>query len=119
MGFTSISAFIRTRNSEGLQVISARDGRFVDNATATDHELTLRGASVFKRTASGHDLFGEFAHFTILLPIKQPETVAHRPKIASTWDLAHSSGLLERAQFESRLSTPLPPRLLHRAKTSQ
>src|SRR3546814_8352983 len=30
--------FIRTRNSEGLQVISARDGRFVDNATATDHE---------------------------------------------------------------------------------
>lgn len=104
--------FIRTRNSEGLQVITARDGRFVDNATATHHELTLRGASVFKRTASGHDLFGEFAQFTILLPIKQPEPIAHRPKIVSTWDLAHSRGFPERAEFEWRLSTPISTLLL-------
>lgn len=104
--------FIRTRNAEGLQVISAREGRFVDNATATHHELTLRGASVFKRTASGHDLFGEFAEFTILLPIKQPEPVAHRPKIASTWELSRSRGLPERAEFEWRLSTPISTLLL-------
>lgn len=104
--------FIRTRNEEGLQVISAREGRFVQNATATHHELTLRDSSVFKRTASGRDVFGQFADFTILLPIKQPEPVSNRPKIASTLELGSRTGPRERAEFEWRLSTPISTLLL-------
>lgn len=104
--------FIRTRNSEGLQVISAREGRFVQNATPTHHELTLQDSSVFKRTSDGRDVFGQFAAFTILLPIKQPEPVASRPKIASTFELSRTAGPLERAELEWRLSTPISTLLL-------
>ncbi|MDX2298140.1 MAG: LPS export ABC transporter permease LptF [Xanthomonadaceae bacterium] len=104
--------FIRTRNAEGLQVISAREGRFVQRATPTHHQLTLRDSSVFKRTTSGRDVFGEFAEFTVLLPIKQPEPVASRPKIASTLDLRYVGNPRERAEFEWRLSTPVSTLLL-------
>src|SRR3546814_14749062 len=51
--------FVRTRNAEGLQVISARQGKFVARVTDTHHELLLQDASVFKRTAQGRDVRSE------------------------------------------------------------
>lgn len=104
--------FVRTRNAEGLQVISARQGKFVARVTDTHHELLLQDASVFKRTAQGRDVFAQFAHFTILLPIKQPEPVAERPKLMSMTELIHATGPRERAEFEGRLANPISTLLL-------
>jgi len=104
--------FVRTRNGEGLQVISARRGTFIANVTGTHHELALRDASVFKRTAQGRDVFAQFAQFTIRLPIKQPEPVTDRPKLMSNGELAKATGPRERAELEGRLSNPLSALLL-------
>lgn len=104
--------FVRTRNSEGLQVISANRGRFVPRVTATHHELQLNDASVFKRTADGRDVFGQFKQFTIRLPIKQPEPVASRPKLMPTLGLPGSTDSEERAEFQWRLSNPVSTLLL-------
>lgn len=104
--------FVRTRNAEGLQVISARQGKFVANVTGTHHELALNDASVFKRTAQGRDVFAQFAQFTIRLPIKQPEPVTDRPKLMSNIELATADGPRERAELEGRLSNPLSALLL-------
>lgn len=103
--------FIRTRNAEGLQVITAREGRFLPQFNDRYHQLSLSDASVFKRTADGGDVFGQFGQFTVLLPIKQPEPVLSRPKLIPTLELGYAEPH-ERAELEWRLSTPLSTLLL-------
>lgn len=103
--------FIRTRNAEGLQVITAREGHFLARFNARYHQLALSDASVFKRTAEGGNVFGQFGQFTVLLPIKQPEPVQSRPKLIPTLELGYDNPN-ERAELEWRLSTPLSTLLL-------
>lgn len=104
--------FIRTRNEEGLQVISAHQGRFVTKADASHHDLLLQDANVYKRTSDGRDVFGKFSAFSIKLPIKQPEPVGRRPKVLSLLELANSERPADRAEFQWRLSTPVSTLLL-------
>jgi lipopolysaccharide export system permease protein len=109
---TLSGVFIRSADDEGLEVISGDTGRFEQLVTPTHHELTVDGAHVFKRTAGGRNLFGQFGKFTIRLPARQPEALRNRPKIIPTFELNRRGDARERAEFQWRVSTPFSTLLL-------
>jgi lipopolysaccharide export system permease protein len=104
--------FIRSSDGGGLEVISGGTGRFVQFVTPTHHELAVDDAHVFKRTAGGRNLFGQFGKFSIRLPARQPEELRNRPKIISTFELDRAGDARERAEFQWRVSTPISTLLL-------
>lgn len=109
---TLSGVFIRSSDDEGLEVISGNSGRFVQFVTPTHHELSVNGAHVFKRTAGGRNLFGQFGRFSIRLPARQPEALRNRPKIIPTFELDRSGDTKQRAEFQWRVSTPFSTLLL-------
>lgn len=104
--------FIRSRDVNGVEVISSREGRFASRIAEDRHELTLYDAHLFKAVDDGPDLFARFDTLTLRVPIRQPAPVEDRPKMLSTAQLSTATDPNERAEYQWRLSTPVSTLLL-------
>ena len=104
--------FIRSRDGDDVEVVSAKGGRLTLRAEPDFHRLQLLDAKIYKATAEGPDLFGSFGKFTIRLPVREPRPVGYKTKTADTLTLYRSTDPDDRAEFQWRVSTPLSVLLL-------
>ena len=72
--------FVRTREGDDTQVISATSGSFGAFATNEKHRLDLFDARIFQVGAEGQNLVGHFDEFTLWLPTAIPDPVGYKPK---------------------------------------
>jgi lipopolysaccharide export system permease protein len=104
--------FIRTRKSDGLQVITAANGVFDYFAEPTHHRLLLKDARVFRKVDDGTDISARFGSFSLWLPAQTPQEPGYMVKSASMRSLRSSSDLEDKAEFQWRISTPISALLL-------
>ena len=104
--------FISRQESDGLQVISAETGEFLEYETESAHRLVLRNARVYKSIDGTPNFFGRFETFRIWLQTKEPEAVGYKPKAQPTASLRKVADLEGQAEYQWRLSTPLSTLLL-------
>ncbi len=103
--------FVRTRDGETSQVISARSGAFEAFARPDAHRLDVFDAQVF-RMGGESNLVGHFDEFTLYLPTAIPESVGFKPKSMSNAALAGSRSPDARAELQWRQSTAVSALLL-------
>lgn len=104
--------FVRSRQGNDLQVITASRGVFNYLAKPLFHRLLLIDARVFKKVESGTDFSAEFGSFTLWLPAQTPKPPGYKVKSASIFELSGSVDAVDRAEFQWRLSTPVSALLL-------
>jgi len=104
--------FVRTRNGDDLQVITASKGFFEYLAEPMLHRLQLTDARVFKKVEGGTDFSAQLGKFTIWLSAETPQALEYRVKSASTRTLSQSFDPTDMAEFQWRLSTPVSALLL-------
>ncbi|MGE0483396.1 MAG: LPS export ABC transporter permease LptF [Gammaproteobacteria bacterium] len=104
--------FIRTRGSEGIELITAPRATLDAFATPLTHRLILHEASVFLVANAPPDLLGRFAELTLSLDATRPIDREYRTKSAATLQLLGSPDDDDRAELHWRLSTPLSTLLL-------
>ncbi len=104
--------FIRSRNGDDLQVITAAVGVFSYFARPRYHRLQLKDARIFKKVAGGTDFSAQFGSFTLWLPVKTPQPPGYKVKSTSSFELLHSTDPVDSAELQWRLSTPLSALLL-------
>lgn len=104
--------FIRTRKSDGLQVITAANGVFSYFAEPGFHRLLLKDVQVFRKVDDGTDISARFGSFTLWLSAKTPQDPGYKVKSASLRSLRLSSDLEDKAEFQWRISTPISALLL-------
>lgn len=111
-GTTVNGVFVRGRDGEDVQVITAVNGRLEHEARPGFHRLTLFDARVLKRVADAPDLAGRLGSFALWLPMREPEPVGYRTKASPSTDLQRSLDPVDQAEWQWRLSTPLSALLL-------
>ena len=104
--------FVRTRLGDTLEVIASNEGELRAYATATEHELLLLDARIYRAEREELNLFGEFPEFSLLIPAGEVTPPAYKSKSASTRTLAASSNAQDQAEFQWRLSTGFSTLLL-------
>ena len=104
--------FIRTRKSDGMQVITASSGVFSYFAEPLFHRLQLKDAQVFRKVRDGTDISARFGSFTLLLAAQTPQDPGYKVKSASMRALRTSNDLEDKAEFQWRISTPISALLL-------
>jgi lipopolysaccharide export system permease protein len=104
--------FVRTKKTDGLQVITASNGIFEYFAKPMFHRLQLMDARVYKKVQGGTDFSAQLGKFTIWLPVETPKPPGYKVKTASTIGLGRSSDQVDQAEFQWRLSTPVSALLL-------
>jgi len=104
--------FIRTRNGNDLQVITAASGVFTYFVKPEFHRLQLKDARIFKKVPDGTDFSAQFGSFTVWLPVREPQPPGYKVKSTSIFELLHSSDPVDRAELQWRLSTPVSALLL-------
>jgi len=104
--------FIRSRDGDDIQLISAPDGLVKEFATPDSHELTLLDAQVFKSSGQGSDFLGVFGSFRMLVPVAAVEPIGRKPKALNSLTLRGSSSPLDQAEYQWRLSAPVSTMLL-------
>ena len=104
--------FIRTRDGEDLQVITAEKGQMEYDVSPSRHRITLEKASIFKRVELGPDVSGDIGRLKLWIDIQDPEPVGYKTKAMPTALLVGSQLLAESAEFQWRLSTPISALLL-------
>ena len=103
--------FVRTREADASQVLSARSGAFEAYARPDAHRLDVYDAQVF-RLGGEYNLVGQFDEFTLYLPTAIPESVGFKPKRMSNRALAASASPDARAELQWRQSTAVSALLL-------
>ncbi len=104
--------FVRTRDGDATQVISASAGQFEAFARPDAHRLDVFDAQVFRIGTSGYDLVARFNEFTLYLPTAIPESVGFKPKRMTNQDLADSASSHAQAELQWRQSTAVSALLL-------
>jgi len=104
--------FVRTRKPDGLEVITAAQGRIEQQASPDGYRLILDDAQTFTKATTGPDFWGRFGSLTLLLDSKTPRSMAHKSKGKPTAMLRQSSQPKDRAELQWRLSTPVSTLLL-------
>lgn len=104
--------FVRSRDKNGLQVVSSKTGRFEPFATSDHHKIVLTNAHVYKKVDNGPNVLGQFKSLTLLLKTIDPELVGYKVKAQSTFDLRNATDPKDRAEFQWRLSTSVSTLLL-------
>ena len=104
--------FVRTREADASQVISARSGAFKAFARPDAHRLDVYDAQVFRIGGGEYNLVGHFNEFTLYLPTAIPETVGFKPKSMSNTALMASASPDARAELQWRQSTAISALLL-------
>lgn len=104
--------FVRTRDADTTQVISAQSGHFQAYAQPDRHQLDVFDAQVFRIGGGEFNLVGRFGEFTLFLPTAIPESVGFKPKRMSNAELAASASPAARAETQWRQSTAVSALLL-------
>lgn len=104
--------FVRTRIGDAVEVIASATGTVEEFVTATEHELHLLNARVLRAERGEFNLLGEFAKFRLSIPVAVVAPPPYKSKSASSLDLASSTNLDDRAEYQWRLSTGLSALLL-------
>ena len=104
--------FVRTRDGDGVEVIASSNGRVKEFATATEHELQLLDARIFRAERGEFNVLGEFAEFRLSLPAAVVTPPPYKSKSAPSRVLAASADPDDRAEYQWRLSTGLSALLL-------
>jgi lipopolysaccharide export system permease protein len=104
--------FVRTRDADVTQVISATSGTFEAYAREDAHRLDINDAQVFRIGGGEYNLVGRFDEFTLYLPTAIPDSVGFKPKRMSNTELAASSSPDAQAEFQWRQSTAVSALLL-------
>ncbi|MEJ8567136.1 LPS export ABC transporter permease LptF [Elongatibacter sediminis] len=111
-GNTVNGIFVRHRDGDDIEVITAVNGQLEQFARPDHHRLVLFDAQVFKRVAGAPDLVARFGSFSLWLPVGEPEPVGHHAKASPSMSLESSSDPTDRAEWQWRLSTPVSALLL-------
>lgn len=104
--------FIRTRTSDGLEVISAPRATLEAFATPTHHRLVLYDANIYRASDEPPDVLGRFDELTLMLDLRVTRDDEYRTKSAATPLLLDSADADDRAELQWRLSTPVSTFLL-------
>lgn len=104
--------FVRTRDGETSQVISAKSGRFEAYAQPDGHRLDVFDAQVFRIGGGEYNLIANFKEFTLYLPTLIPASVGFKPKRMGNAELAASSSPDAQAELQWRQSTAISALLL-------
>jgi len=104
--------FVRTREGDDTQVISATSGRFAAYATPEKHRLDLTDARIFRIVSGKNNLVGHFDAFTLWLPTAIPDPVGYRPKRMTNTELGASPAADAAAELQWRQSTAVSALLL-------
>lgn len=104
--------FIRTRQGDNLQVITAATGEFSYLKRPAFHQLKLLDAQVVKLVTDGPDFFARLGSFSIWMPAERLKLIAPNPESTGTASLRNSVVPSDRAELQWRLSTPVSTLLL-------
>jgi lipopolysaccharide export system permease protein len=104
--------FVRTRKPDGLEVITAAQGRIEQQSSPDRYRLILDDAQIFTKATTGPDFWGRFRSLTVYLDTKPPRSTAHKAKGKPTAILRQSAEPKDRAELQWRLSTPVSTLLL-------
>jgi lipopolysaccharide export system permease protein len=104
--------FVRTREGDNTQVISATSGSFGAFATNEKHRLDLFDARIFRVGAEGQNLVGHFDEFTLWLPTAIPDPVGYKPKRLRNSELRALDVPDAQAELQWRQSTAVSALLL-------
>ena len=99
--------FIRTKDGEDIQIITAPTGSIELLTTENIHTLTLNQANVFKQSYESSDLIGKFQTLTLQLQASSEIDLEYKAKAASTFALVDEDSLYDKAELQWRLSTPV------------
>lgn len=104
--------FIRTRNNDQIEIITAPRGRLEAFAVADRHHLYLSEASVYKIGENERDFYGQFE--SMRLSIRASDTIEQeiRTKSLDTPGLLQSDDAHHQAELQWRFSTPVSALLL-------
>jgi lipopolysaccharide export system permease protein len=104
--------FVRTREGDNTQVISATSGSFGAFATNEKHRLDLFDARIFRVGTEGQNLVGHFDEFTLWLPTAIPDPVGYKPKRLRNSELRALDVPDAQAELQWRQSTAVSALLL-------
>ena len=99
--------FIRTKDGEDIQIITAPTGSIELLTTENIHTLTLNQANIFKQSYESSDLIGKFQTLILQLQASSEIDVEYKAKAASTSTLVDEDSLYDKAELQWRLSTPI------------
>ena len=105
-------AFIHQREGADLRVITSLNGSLENLARPGYHRLTLFDAQIYQRVTDAPDVFAELGEFSVWLPAAEAEPVGYKTKASPSRSLLVSSDLVDRAELQWRMSTPLSTLLL-------
>jgi lipopolysaccharide export system permease protein len=104
--------FIRTRDGDALEIISAPSGKLEAYVSATLHRLTLTNASILRSVDGATDFYGRFDTLSLALDAQNPRDDTYRTKAQTTRALWASKSAADQAELQWRLSTPVSTLLL-------
>ncbi len=104
--------FIRNRNGNDTEIITAPSGVLEPFATPRSHRLVLNEASIFRNVRDEADFLGRFGTLSLSLDALKPIDHEYRTKSADTAALILSELADDRAELQWRLSTPVSTLLL-------
>ena len=99
--------FIRTKDGEDIQIITAPTGSIELLTTENIHTLTLNQANIFKQSYESSDLIGKFQTLILQLQASSEIDLEYKAKAASTSTLVDQDSLYDKAELQWRLSTPI------------
>ncbi|MEM7217753.1 MAG: LPS export ABC transporter permease LptF [Pseudomonadota bacterium] len=104
--------FVRTRSGDSVEVIASDAGIVREFATASEHELELLNARVFRADRDQFALLGQFGRFQLMIPAAEFDPPEYKPKSAASAVLARSTDPMDQAEYQWRLSTGVSTLLL-------
>lgn len=104
--------FVRTREGNDIQVLTASSGNFEAYARPDAHRLDVYDARIFRVGEGASNLTGHFDEFTLWLPTVIPDPVGYKPKRMSNSELVASPAPDARAELQWRQSTAVSALLL-------
>ncbi len=104
--------FVRTRDGETSQVISASSGQFEAYARPDSHRLDVLDAQIFRIGSGEYNVVANFNEFTLYLPTAIPDSVGFKPKRMGNAALKASSSPDAQAELQWRQSTAISALLL-------
>lgn len=111
-GRTLDGVFIRSRKSDGLEIITAPRGSLEPYVSADRHRLDLHQAALFKHAADTADVLARFGVLRLSLPAQRRVDHEYRTKASATVALFGSPDPDDRAELQWRMSTPVTTLLL-------
>lgn len=104
--------FVRTRDGETSQVISASSGHFEAYARPDSHRLDVFDAQIFRVGGGEYNVVANFNEFTLYLPTAIPDSVGFKPKRMDNAALRASASPDAQAELQWRQSTAVSALLL-------